>query len=269
MAKKKRVTDDEIRNALIRNPELTSSRIMEMLGLSRSAYTYKRFDAIKKTIQMLNENPPNFSEIRAGDRLLRHGKRLVVVSAEETYLVVRKMDMSTETISRKDFSKTADLYKFIDSEEAPVKCYKIPPGTEIIDEEFRKEIIESSHKRQHEVSPTTEEILADVNMVSRKNDQSVKADDGKPRLTLVPRRIITAIAEIREYGNAKYGDPENWRDVDPDRYKDAAFRHFMAYLDNPDGKDEESGLPHINHLACNIAFLIEMEGTEREEKVSG
>ena len=90
-------------------------------------------------------------------------------------------------------------------------------------------------------------------------NQTAKADEGKARLTLVPRQIIWDIAAIREYGNHKYGDPENWRQVEPERYRDAAFRHFMAYLDNPKGMDAESGLPHLWHLACNIAFLCEME----------
>lgn len=90
-------------------------------------------------------------------------------------------------------------------------------------------------------------------------NQAAKADAGKPRLTLVPRRIIIEIAKIREYGNAKYGDPENWRTVEIERYRDAAFRHLLAYLGDPKGVDNESGLPHLSHLACNIAFLCEME----------
>ena len=94
------------------------------------------------------------------------------------------------------------------------------------------------------------------------NKQEAKADAGKPRLTLVPRKIIWAIAAVRMYGNKKYpeGGPDNWKQVEAERYRDAAFRHFMAYLDDPRGRDEESNLPHIWHLACNIAFLIEMEG---------
>ena len=89
--------------------------------------------------------------------------------------------------------------------------------------------------------------------------QEAKADAGKPRLTLVPMQILFDIAAIREYGNAKYHDPENWKQVEPERYREAAFRHFLRYIDDPAGVDEESGLKHLAHLACNIAFLCEME----------
>lgn len=92
-----------------------------------------------------------------------------------------------------------------------------------------------------------------------RNDQTIKADYGKAKLSLVPRRIIWNIAAIREYGVTKYGSAENWKAVDAQRYRDAAYRHFMQYLDNPNGKDLESGLPHLWHLACNVAFLCEME----------
>lgn len=92
-------------------------------------------------------------------------------------------------------------------------------------------------------------------------NQEVKADAGKIQLSLVPRKIIWAIARIRMYGNAKYpkGGPDNWKQVEVQRYRDAAFRHFLQYLDDPKSVDQESGLPHLYHLACNIAFLCEME----------
>lgn len=99
----------------------------------------------------------------------------------------------------------------------------------------------------------------------RLNKQEAKADAGKPQLTLVPRQILFDIARVREYGTKKYKGPDNWKQVDIQRYRDAAFRHFMAYLDDPQGNDEESGLPHLAHLACNIAFLCEMEAKNNEE----
>lgn len=58
-------------------------------------------------------------------------------------------------------------------------------------------------------------------------NQQAKSDAGKPRLTMVPRKIIWDIAEVREYGTKKYGCPENWKKVEIERYRDALFRHFM------------------------------------------
>ena len=91
-------------------------------------------------------------------------------------------------------------------------------------------------------------------------EDTAKADTGKPRPTLVPVSLIRAVTAAREYGTAKYHDPENWRTVEPQRYRDALYRHWLAYLENPRGVDAESGLPHLWHVACNVAFLIEMEG---------
>lgn len=101
-------------------------------------------------------------------------------------------------------------------------------------------------------------------MTNSITDQTAKADAGKLRLTLVPTQIIKEIAKVRMYGCAKYpeGGSENWRKVSAQRYRDAAFRHFLAYLDDPTGVDPESGLPHLAHLACNIAFLLEMEDSK-------
>lgn len=96
--------------------------------------------------------------------------------------------------------------------------------------------------------------------------QEAKADAGKPRLTLVPPEIIWAIAEVREYGCRKYGDPENWRRVSAERYRDALYRHFLDYLRDPKGLDAESGLPHLWHCATNIAFLCALEDDADGEK---
>lgn len=106
------------------------------------------------------------------------------------------------------------------------------------------------------------EILRNIEDIEREEAweaaQEAKADAGKPRPTLVPVSLIEAVASIREYGVAKYHDPENWRKVEPQRYRDAMFRHWLAYLKG-EKLDPESGLPHLHHCACNLAFLIEME----------
>ena len=90
-------------------------------------------------------------------------------------------------------------------------------------------------------------------------DQNIKADAGKEQLRLVPCEVIRCIARVREYGNEKYKDPDSWKRVEVERYRDAAFRHLLSYIEDPKGKDEESGLPHLWHLACNVAFLCELD----------
>ena len=97
------------------------------------------------------------------------------------------------------------------------------------------------------------------------NSQVAKADVGKLQISLVPTGIIREIARVRMYGTKKYGDPENWKKVGKERYRDALLRHILAYVDDPDGVDDESGLPHLSHVACNVAFLIELESNDRKQ----
>lgn len=91
------------------------------------------------------------------------------------------------------------------------------------------------------------------------NNQDVKADAGKIRPTLVPMEVIEDIAVVRGYGTMKYKDPDNWKRVEIERYRDALFRHLLAYLKDPKSKDEESGIEHYKHLACNAAFICALE----------
>jgi len=87
---------------------------------------------------------------------------------------------------------------------------------------------------------------------------SYKHDQDKPRLDLVPPGIIEAIGAIRTYGVQKYKDPENWRKVEPERYIAALMRHLCKFLRDPKSVDPESGYMHLWHMACNIAFLVEL-----------
>ena len=106
--------------------------------------------------------------------------------------------------------------------------------------------------------------IFETNIDAYTTDQTAKADAGKLQLTLVPTQIIKDIAEVRMYGNRKYGDPDNWKQVGIERYKDALMRHLIAYLEDPQGVDEESGIPHYKHLACNMAFICEMEAKKND-----
>ena len=88
-------------------------------------------------------------------------------------------------------------------------------------------------------------------------DQQAKADAGKPHPSYVPVALIEGVMVVREYGNQKYHDPDNWKQVEPDRYHQAMLRHILATWNDPYKIDPESGLPHIAHVATNIAFLLE------------
>lgn len=93
----------------------------------------------------------------------------------------------------------------------------------------------------------------------QKPESEAKADAGKPHPSYVPVALIRAVMAVREYGTGKYGDPDNWRRVEPERYHEALLRHVLAIWHDPYAVDEESGLLHLWHMACNIAFLIELE----------
>lgn len=89
-------------------------------------------------------------------------------------------------------------------------------------------------------------------------NQLIKADAGKPRLTLVPRQILFDIAEVRAYGQRKYGSSENWKQVEIERYHEALLRHTLAVWEDISARDGESGLLHLAHIATNVAFILEL-----------
>lgn len=86
----------------------------------------------------------------------------------------------------------------------------------------------------------------------------LKHDGGKLRLDLVPAEIIEAVGSVVTHGAEKYGEG-NWRKAEPKRYRAALMRHICAWLRDPYGKDKDSGLPHLYHIACNVAFLLALD----------
>lgn len=89
------------------------------------------------------------------------------------------------------------------------------------------------------------------------DEQEAKSDGGKPRPSLVPPALIDGVMRIREFGTARYGYPDNWRNVDAERYHNALLRHILAMWEDWKAVDPDSGMPHLWHAACNIAFLMQ------------
>lgn len=88
------------------------------------------------------------------------------------------------------------------------------------------------------------------------DNQTAKADAGKPKLTLVPRQIIYDIAEVREYGNKKYGNPENWKTVEIERYHQALLRHTLAVWEDISAVDEEKCCIYFGNVKGETAMIV-------------
>ena len=89
-------------------------------------------------------------------------------------------------------------------------------------------------------------------------------DEGKCPVELVAPSLVRAVGDILAYGATKY-DKDNWRKgMKWRRLYGSIQRHLMAWLDKEDN-DPESGLKHLAHAACDIAFLIEYEQKELGE----
>ena len=90
-----------------------------------------------------------------------------------------------------------------------------------------------------------------------------KDDQEKNRLDLIEPEFIEGVGKVLTFGANKY-EPNNWQKVEyaEDRYYAAALRHLIAWRKG-EKTDPESGISHLDHVACNIMFL---QHFEREEK---
>ena len=90
---------------------------------------------------------------------------------------------------------------------------------------------------------------------------AARDNGGKPRVSLVPTKMLKELAKVLEFGQTKYG-LHNWRQGgDTFSYHflmDSALRHAHSMLEGED-LDKESGLPHAAHVISNMAFLLELQ----------
>lgn len=85
---------------------------------------------------------------------------------------------------------------------------------------------------------------------------ATKLDIQKIRLDLLSAPALVGLGKVLTFGCKKYG-ANNWRKgFKWSRLIAAAGRHWLAFMAGED-LDPETGLPHIDHLACCVMFLSE------------
>jgi hypothetical protein len=101
----------------------------------------------------------------------------------------------------------------------------------------------------------------------------MKKEEGKAPLSLANYALIEAVSRVRSYGIEKHGDVDGWKTTTVKQHYDALLRHVYASLEAEKERgdalfDEESGLLHLAHAACNIMFLIEIHKGEQNAHIS-
>jgi len=87
----------------------------------------------------------------------------------------------------------------------------------------------------------------------------LKYDQGKLRWDLVQPLAVQEYVKVLTFGASKY-KPHSWRLVEDhrNRYFAALLRHVWAWWLG-ERTDPESGLHHLSHAMCCLAFLMEPE----------
>lgn len=87
-----------------------------------------------------------------------------------------------------------------------------------------------------------------------KTSEGYKDDADKPRYDLIPPEALDGLTKVLTFGAQKYSD-RNWEaGMRWGRVFAALMRHLWAWWRREE-LDLETGLSHLHHAACCIAFL--------------
>ena len=89
-------------------------------------------------------------------------------------------------------------------------------------------------------------------------EEGRKFDGDKLRWDLLPIECVEDVVKILTFGAKKYAD-NNWKLIEnSDRYYAALLRHLTEWRKG-NLVDDDSGLPHMAHVMCNVVFLMWFE----------
>ena len=93
-------------------------------------------------------------------------------------------------------------------------------------------------------------------------EKGKKYDGGKLRWDLLPLPLVEQVVAIYTMGAAKYGE-NTWQNLDRgyERYKAAMLRHLTEH-EKGNTHDDESGFPHLAHVAWNALAMMHCAGEE-------
>jgi hypothetical protein len=91
----------------------------------------------------------------------------------------------------------------------------------------------------------------------------IKHDNGKPRISLIPREALEGAAKALTFGANKYNAHNFKKGIEYSRLVDAVMRHLIAWVDGEDN-DLESGLSHLDRALASLSMLKYMEVNKTE-----
>lgn len=91
--------------------------------------------------------------------------------------------------------------------------------------------------------------------------EELGADNNELRWDLFDINEIQKVAEVYGYGAALYA-PENWKNVNRERYYSALLRHFKT-IRTKERFDGESGFLHLHHAIWNVIALMWLDNHKK------
>lgn len=99
---------------------------------------------------------------------------------------------------------------------------------------------------------------------TKSETEAVRHNQDKLRVDLIPTELIEEVAKVFTFGAKKYS-PNNWKGFTKEQQDEilgSLLRHILEYQKG-NKLDSESGLHHLAHAACNIAFILYFENKEK------